>query len=73
MGNNKSRPTGKRYPLHGRYLACGKTISGSAGRYPPVGRTWNEEDTYHALVHIAESGKATWTLADCPCGDTFAS
>ena len=30
------------------------------------------EDTYHALVHIAESGKATWVQADCPCGDTFA-
>lgn len=29
------------------------------------------EDTYHALVHIAESGKATWTLGDCPCCDTF--
>lgn len=29
------------------------------------------EDTYHALVHIAESGKATWTLGDCPCEDTF--
>ena len=28
-------------------------------------------DTYHALVHIAESGKAKWTLADCPCRDTF--
>ena len=33
----------------------------------------DEEDTYHALVHIAESGKATWTMAACPCGDTFAS
>ena len=31
------------------------------------------EDTYHALVHIAESGKATWTLGACPCADTFAS
>ena len=31
----------------------------------------DEEDTYHALVHIAESGKAKWTMADCPCGDTF--
>lgn len=31
----------------------------------------DEEDTYHALVHIAESGKATWNMADCPCGDTF--
>ena len=30
------------------------------------------EDTYHALVHIAESGKATWTQGACPCGDTFA-
>ncbi|MGN0837188.1 MAG: glucose-6-phosphate isomerase [Akkermansia sp.] len=30
------------------------------------------EDTYHALVHIAESGKARWVLGDCPCGDTFA-
>ncbi len=33
----------------------------------------DEEDTYHALVHIAESGKATWTLAACPCEDRFAS
>ena len=33
----------------------------------------DEEDTYHALVHIAESGKATWSLAECPCGDTFAA
>ncbi len=32
----------------------------------------DEEDTYHALVHIAESGKATWTMGDCPCRDTFA-
>ena len=32
----------------------------------------DEEDTYHALVHIAESGKAAWVLADCPCRDTFA-
>ena len=32
----------------------------------------DEEDTYHALVHIAESGKAAWVLADCPCLDTFA-
>ncbi len=32
----------------------------------------DEEDTYHALVHIAESGKAAWTMADCVCGDTFA-
>lgn len=31
----------------------------------------DEEDTYHALVHIAESGKAKWTMAECPCGDTF--
>lgn len=30
-----------------------------------------EEDTYHALVHIAESGKAKWTLADCLCRDSF--
>lgn len=30
------------------------------------------EDTYHALVHIAESGKAVWTWGDCPCCDTFA-
>jgi len=29
------------------------------------------EDCYHALVHIAESGKARWTLADCPCEDVF--
>jgi glucose-6-phosphate isomerase len=33
----------------------------------------DEEDTYHALVHIAESGKAIWTLGECPCGDTFAT
>ena len=33
----------------------------------------DEEDTYHALVHIAESGKAAWTLADCPCRDQFAA
>ena len=32
----------------------------------------DEEDTYHALVHIAESGKATWTMGECPCCDTFA-
>ena len=32
----------------------------------------DEEDTYHALVHIAESGKASWTMGDCPCCDTFA-
>ncbi len=32
----------------------------------------DEEDTYHALVHIAESGKASWTLGECPCCDTFA-
>ena len=31
----------------------------------------DEEDTYHALVHIAESGKASWTLAGCPCQDKF--
>ncbi len=30
-----------------------------------------EEDTYHALVHIAESGKAKWVPGDCPCEDTF--
>lgn len=30
------------------------------------------EDTYHALVHIAESGKATWNWGECPCCDTFA-
>lgn len=29
------------------------------------------EDTYHALVRIAESGKATWTWGDCACCDTF--
>ena len=33
----------------------------------------DEEDTYHALVHIAESGKASWTLGECPCCDTFAA
>jgi len=33
----------------------------------------DEEETYHALVHIAESGKAAWTLGDCPCCDTFAT
>lgn len=32
----------------------------------------DEEDTYHALVHIAESGKASWALGECPCCDTFA-
>lgn len=32
----------------------------------------DEEDVYHALVHIAESGKAQWTLGECPCCDTFA-
>ncbi len=32
----------------------------------------DEEDTYHALVHIAESGKANWALGECPCCDTFA-
>lgn len=31
-----------------------------------------QEDTYHALVHIAESGKAVWSMAACPCEDTFA-
>ncbi|MBR4108311.1 MAG: glucose-6-phosphate isomerase [Akkermansia sp.] len=30
-----------------------------------------EEDTYHALVHIAESGKAKWVPGACPCEDTF--
>ncbi len=30
------------------------------------------EDTYHALVHIAESGKASWSIGECPCCDTFA-
>ncbi len=30
-----------------------------------------EEDVYHALVHIAESGGARWTVADCACRDTF--
>ncbi len=33
----------------------------------------DEEDTYHALVHIAESGQASWVMADCPCCDTFAA
>ncbi len=32
----------------------------------------DEEDTYHALVHIAESGKAKWVLSEeGPCSDTF--
>lgn len=31
----------------------------------------DEEAVYHALVHIAESGHAQWTMADCPCRDTF--
>ncbi|MDO5450519.1 MAG: glucose-6-phosphate isomerase [Akkermansia sp.] len=31
----------------------------------------DEEDTYHALVHIAESGKAKWNLGACPCCDAF--
>ncbi len=31
----------------------------------------DEEDTYHALVHIAETGKARWTWGECPCCDTF--
>lgn len=31
----------------------------------------DEEDTYHALVHIAESGKAVWKMGECPCCDTF--
>lgn len=29
------------------------------------------EDTYHALVHIAESGKARWQMGECACCDTF--
>ncbi len=32
----------------------------------------DEEETYHCLVHIAESGKARWVQAECPCADTFA-
>lgn len=32
----------------------------------------DEEEAYHALVHIAESGNAVWTMGDCPCCDTFA-
>lgn len=31
----------------------------------------DEEDTYHALVHLAESGKARWTPADTADRDTF--
>ena len=31
----------------------------------------NEEDTYHALVHLAESGKAQWIPADTADQDTF--
>lgn len=31
----------------------------------------DEEDCYHALVHISESGKATWRPASCPCEDLF--
>lgn len=31
----------------------------------------DEESVYHALVHIAESGGARWTPADCACRDTF--
>ena len=31
----------------------------------------DEEDTYHALVHLAESGKAAWTMADDASQDTF--
>ena len=33
----------------------------------------DEEDTYHALVHLAESGKATWTPAASPEQDTFSA
>ena len=33
----------------------------------------DEEDTYHALVHLAESGKATWAPAASPEQDTFSS
>lgn len=32
----------------------------------------DEEAVYHCLVHIAESGAATWTQGDCACRDTFA-
>lgn len=32
----------------------------------------DEEEVYHCLVHIAESGKASWQQADCPCQDRFA-
>ncbi len=31
----------------------------------------DEEDCYHALVHLAESGKAKWQMASCPCADSF--
>ena len=31
----------------------------------------DEEDTYHALVHLAESGKARWTQAAAADQDTF--
>ena len=31
------------------------------------------EDTYHALVHLAESGKAVWALGADPAQDTFAA
>lgn len=31
------------------------------------------EDTYHALVHLAESGHAVWTLGATPAQDTFAA
>lgn len=33
----------------------------------------DEEDTYHALVHLAESGKATWTPAADPQQDSFSA
>lgn len=33
----------------------------------------DEEDTYHALVHLAESGKATWAPAATPDADTFST
>ncbi len=29
------------------------------------------EDCYHALVHLASSGVATMSMADCPCKDSF--
>ena len=33
----------------------------------------DEEDTYHALVHLAESGKAVWAPAQSAEQDTFAA